>query len=165
MRRIVRFAKLCTWFYFGTIKALIYQGYLQLTTLRNPFDAVKEDAKKKCLALSGRLISWVDAAPLEEAKQIAYIIGKAKGVKFTINDLSVSCVKSAVTRQLIEHKEFIAPVNSHARKFVLPNIVPMHMRGGVVLPGESVGNNIDALVTRCPGKIKHDAGYKRVRRL
>ena len=158
--RIVRLLKICAWITFGTLQALLYQGYLQITTPRNPFDAVRRDAERKGLTLHGRSISWCDAAPLEEVKQIAKAIGISKGVDITLNDLFVSCVTSAVTRQLIEHEEFMSPMDAHKRKFAVPNInvvVPVHLRGGVLLPGESVGNNIGAFVTRCPGEMNHDA--------
>jgi hypothetical protein len=36
-------------------------------------------------------------------------------------------------------------------------VVPVHLRGGVILPGKSVGNNIGAFVTSCPGEMKRDA--------
>mmetsp|Transcript_25797 Transcript_25797/g.46551 ORF Transcript_25797/g.46551 Transcript_25797/m.46551 type:complete len:657 (+) Transcript_25797:131-2101(+) len=160
LSRLARLLKMCLWFSFGTASAFIYQGYLQITTPRNPFDAVREDAEKKGLALSGRSISWCDAAPLDEVKRIANIIGKARGVAITVNDLFVSCAVAAVTRQLIEHEEFMAPIDAHKRKFVPRNInvvVPVHLRGGVILPNESLGNNIGAFVTRCPGEMKHDA--------
>ena len=160
LSRFARLVKICLWFSLGTIRAFAYQGYLQLTTWSNPFDAVKRDAEQKGLDLSGRSISWVDAAPLEEAKKIANIIGKARGVSITINDLFVSCVTAAVTRQLIEHEDCMAPINEHKRKFAVKNInvvVPVHLRGGVILPNESIGNNIGAFVTRCPGEMKHDA--------
>lgn len=57
---------------------------------------MRKDAEKKGLLASGRCISWCDAAPLEEVKQITQVIGKAKGVNITVNDLFVSCVKAAV---------------------------------------------------------------------
>lgn len=160
LSRLMRLLKMSLWFSFGTLGALVYQGYLQITTLHNPFDAVREDAERKGLALSGRSISWCDAAPLEEVKRIAQIIGKAKGATITINDLFVSCVTAAVTRQLIEHSEFMAPIDAHTREYVVPNInvvIPVHLRGGVVLPDEGVGNKIGAFVARCPGEMKHDA--------
>jgi len=160
LSRLVRLLKMCLWFSFGSLRALVYQGYLQITTPHNPFDAVREDAEKKNLSLTGRSISWCDAAPLDEVKRIARIIGTAKGVAITVNDLFVSCITAAVTRQLIEHEEFMAPMDTHERKYVTSNInvvVPVHLRGGVILPNESVGNNIGAFVTRCPGEMKHDA--------
>lgn len=160
LSRILRLLKICAWITFGTLHALLYQGYLQITTPRNPFDAVRRDAERKGLTLHGRSISWCDAAPLEEVKQIAKVISNAKGMEITVNDLFVSCVTSAVTRQLIEHEEFMSPIDAHKRKFAVPSInvvVPVHLRGGVLLPGESVGNNIGAFVTRCPGEMNHDA--------
>jgi hypothetical protein len=160
LARLIRYLKLCLWFTFGSVGAFAYQGYLQLTTLRNPFDAVKEYATKQGVLECGRSISWCDAAPLEEAKMITQIIGKAKGVNITVNDLFVSCVTAAIVRQLIEHEEFMAPMAPHNRKLI-PNhvnvVVPVHLRGGVVLPEESVGNKIGAFVSRCPGEMRHDA--------
>jgi len=160
LSRILRLLKICAWITFGTLHALLYQGYLQIATPRNPFDAVRRDAERKGFTLHGRSISWCDAAPLEEVKQIAKVISNAKGMEITVNDLFVSCVTSAVTRQLIEHEEFMSPMDAHKRRFAVPSInvvVPVHLRGGVLLPGESVGNNIGAFVTRCPGEMNHDA--------
>mmetsp|Transcript_22056 Transcript_22056/g.46431 ORF Transcript_22056/g.46431 Transcript_22056/m.46431 type:complete len:687 (-) Transcript_22056:26-2086(-) len=161
LARLFRLLKIWVWFTVGTLRAFMYQTYLQITTLRNPFDAVRLDAEKKGVVVNGRSISWCDAAPLEEVKKVAEIIGKARGgAKITINDLFVSCITSAVVRQLIEHEEFMAPMSSHNRKIVVPSInvvVPVHLRGGVILPNESMGNNIGAFVARVPGEMKHDA--------
>ena len=159
LSRLVRLVRMCMWLSFGTLRAFVYQGYLQITST-NPFDAVKADAEEKGLLQAGRSISWCDAAPLHQVKRVAQIIGKEKGVTITVNDLFVSCITAAVTRQLIEHEEFMAPMEKHVRKYVAPNInvvIPVHLRGGVVLPGESIGNKIGAFVTRCPGEMKHDA--------
>ena len=155
LSRLARLLKLWLWFTFGSLRAFLHQGYLQITTLKNPFDAVREDAARKGVILMGRSISWCDAAPLDEVKRVADILGKSKGgAKITVNDVFVSCVSAAITRQLIEHEEFMAPVATHARKCVVPNInvvIPVHLRGGVILPNESVGNNIGAFVARVPG--------------
>jgi len=158
--RLMRLIKLCMWLLFGTLGAFMYQGYLQLTTRSNPFDAIRRDAEKKGLVQSGRSVSWCDGTPLDEVKKIADTIGRAKGITITVNDLFVSCVTAAVTRQLIEHEEFMAPIDAHKRKYVSSNInvvVPVHLRGGVIIPGESVGNKIGAFVTRVPGEMLHDA--------
>jgi len=117
LSKIFRLIKLSLWFVFGTLRALAYQvgadvnlellinsltfkcrnfqSYLQLTTRVNPFDAVKLDAERKGLALTGRSISWCDAAPLDEAKTICKVLSKAKGSTITINDLFVSCITAA----------------------------------------------------------------------
>jgi hypothetical protein len=156
MRRLVRYFKMCIWLSLGTLRALVYQTYLQITTLRNPFDAVREHAEKKGILVSGRSVSWCDAAPLEQAKQICKAIGKANGANITINDLFVSCITAAVVRQLNEHQEHMAPIATQKRKCIARTInvvVPVHLRGGVVLPGEGVGNRIGAFVTRVPGEM------------
>ena len=158
--RLIRLLKFIVWVTVGSARSAFYQGWLQLTTRKNPFDAVKNDAEKKGLAMSGRAISWCDVCPLDEAKRITQILGMARGTNITVNDLFVSCISAAVVRQLIEHEEFMAPLDAHSRKFVTPNInvcVPVHLRGGVILPNESLGNRIGAFVTRVPGEMTHDA--------
>jgi hypothetical protein len=160
--RLMQLLGICAWFTLGTTRALLFQGYLQITTRANPFDALLEGAKRRGPVPAGRSISWCDAAPLDEVKGIARSIGKARGMGITVNDLFVSCVTSAVARQLAEHEEFAAEIDDalDERKYVVPTInvvVPVHLRGGVILPGESVGNNIGAFVARCPGEMKRDA--------
>jgi len=158
--RFMRLIRFLLWITLGSAKSALYQGWLQLTTRTNPFDAVKQDAEKKGLAMSGRAISWCDACPLDEAKRITQILSKARGCNITVNDLFVSCISAAVTRQLIEHEEFMAPVDAHSRKCVTPSInvcIPVHLRGGVILPNESLGNRIGAFVARVPGEMAHDA--------
>lgn len=158
--RFMRLIKFILWFTLGSARSAVYQVWLQLTTRTNPFDAVKQDAEKKGLAAGGRAISWCDACPLDEAKRITQILSKANGTNITVNDLFVSCITAAITRQLIEHEEFMAPVDAHSRKYVARNInvcIPVHLRGGVMLPNESLGNRIGAFVTRVPGEMTHDA--------
>ena len=157
-KHLIRFLM---WITLGSARATLYQAWLQINTRTNPFDAVKQDAEKKGLAMSGkRAISWCDACPLDEAKRITQIFSKAAGTNITVNDLFVSCISAAVTRQLIEHEEFMAPADAHTRKYVARNInvcIPVHLRGGVILPNESLGNRIGAFVTRVPGEMTHDA--------
>ena len=104
--------------------------------------------------------------------------GVATTSGITVNDLFVSCVTYAVARQLVEHEEYHA---AHAvavaddddddddeargggrrrkkneKYYAVPTInvvVPVHLGGGAILPGESVGNNIGAFVAKCPGAI------------
>ncbi|KAL3808656.1 hypothetical protein ACHAXA_001228 [Cyclostephanos tholiformis] len=171
LSRLMRLLRICAWFALGTTRALIYQGYLQITTRANPFDAVLEDAKRRGpVPAGGRSISWCDAAPLDEVKGVARSIGKSRGVGITVNDLFVSCVTSAVTRQLVEHEEYAAEIHGarDGRKYAVPAInvvVPVHLRGGIILPGESVGNNIGAFVARCPGEMKCDTPCSPTERL
>jgi hypothetical protein len=155
--RLARLLKLCAWLTIGTARVMLYQSYLQITTKSNPFDAVRDDMIHRSgdagLPL-GRSISWCDVASLDEVKLIARTIGKS----ITINDIFVSCVTSAVARQLKEHEEYSNAIGNGARcNYTVPNInvvVPVHLRGGVILPGESVGNNIGAFVAKCPGEMK-----------
>lgn len=155
--RLARLLKLCAWLTIGTIRVLVFQTYLQITTKSNPFEAVRADMiyRRGDAGLPlGRSISWCDVASLDEVKIIARTIGKS----ITVNDIFVSCVTSAVARQLKEHEDYSNTIGNAAKcKYRVPNInvvVPVHLRGGVILPGESVGNNIGAFVAKCPGEMK-----------
>lgn len=59
----------------------------------------------------------------------------------------------------------MAPMAAHKHKPAPKHInvvIPVHLRGGVVLPGESVGNRIGAFVTRCPGEMNAHVGEEAV---
>jgi hypothetical protein len=95
--------------------------------------------------------------------------------KVTVNDILISCVSAAMAKQLQFHRQQIHELmeinktSSHKNnndrtnknEVVIPEqpyihvAVPVHLKGGIVLPNESVGNNIGALVARVPCEI-HD---------
>lgn len=158
LRRLARMLKLFLWFAFGSIRAMGYQGYLLLTSRArgNPFGKVYELSSKAGDPTCGRSISWCDAAPLDEVKAVA----KAVGGDVTVNDVFVSCVAKAVARQIAAHRErFSAPDRADADEGpIIPTtssidvVVPVHLGGGILPPGASVGNNIGAFSVRVPGE-------------
>lgn len=88
--------------------------------------------------------------------------GKASSI--TVNDVFVACVTAALAKQLDHHRQRLLQrtmpgSTDEANQKPLPRqkfmcvAVPVHMKGGVVLPGESVGNNIGAFVARVPGEM------------
>jgi len=168
LRKLATYLRRIVWFYLGSIRALMYQGYLLLTTPRNPFETVlRVAAEDAAEAYPGRSISWCDAAPLEEVKAVA----RASGKGITLNDVFVSCVTYAVAKQLGEHRgrmELLDEASvekggqstssswwSSATKPAgkINVVLPVHLYGGANPPGSSVGNNIGALTARCPGEI------------
>jgi hypothetical protein len=126
-------------------------------------------------------VSFVDAAaPVDQVKWVARTLS---GSKATVNDVFVSCITAALSRQLEQHRRRILgespPVSSSpspssppsssslksqkgeeatASADLIPrqarvNIsVPVHLSGGVILPGESLGNRLGAFVVRLPGE-------------
>ena len=148
------------WFCHGSIQATFYQMRLVWGMPRNPLELVFQlSSSSSSTALSdssnggdtaGRTVSWCDAAPLEQVKQVA----RAHGTQITINDIWVSCASYAMAKQLEEHRQQLAIRNGK----VLPTfdhiniVVPVHLSGGVLLPGQSIGNFIGAFAARIPGE-------------
>jgi WS/DGAT C-terminal domain len=92
--------------------------------------------------------------------------------KITINDLFVTAITAAIVRQLQEHRQRLNVISSYhedhngverekvtkAKIFNIPRqdrilvSVPVHLSGGIVLPGASIGNNIGAFTVQLPGE-------------
>ena len=163
LSRLARLLRLCLWFFVGTLGALLHVGYLQITTRCNPFDAVRAETARQGAPLTGRSLSWCDAASLADAKAITRVIGEARGLAITVNDLFTSCATAAIARQLRELETVRTATATDARpRARVPRdvnvVVPVHLRGGVILPNESVGNNIGAFVARCPAGMEDEDG-------
>ena len=167
LRRLLRSLQKLIWFLLGSIQSMVHQTYLLWTTPQNPFEEAMGNTLKEMQAIagSGRSISWCDAAPLDEAKAVA----RAVGSKVTVNDVFVSCVSAAVTRQLEEHRERAAVLREaatghsqeievmHPAKSSINVVVPVHLMGGIIPEGHSVGNKIGAFVARVPAHMEVDS--------
>ena len=167
LRRLLRSLQKLIWFLLGSIQSMMHQTYLLWTTPRNPFEEALGDTVKEMQAIagSGRSISWCDAAPLDEAKAVA----RSVGPRVTVNDVFVSCVSAAVTRQLEEHRERAAVMKEaatgqsqeievvHPAKSTINVVVPVHLMGGIIPEGHSVGNKIGAFVARVPAHMEVDS--------
>jgi diacylglycerol O-acyltransferase len=76
----------------------------------------------------------------------------------TVNDVFCACVTAALARQLDYHRKRLSALAEDGTTEELPRhshmhiALPVHLKGGVVLPGESVGNNLGAFVVRLPGE-------------
>lgn len=86
------------------------------------------------------------------------------GPHVTVNDVWVSCITYAVSRQLQAHRQHHQAVNGNDENFTplkhheqMNVVIPVHLRGGILMPGESVGNNIGAFVARVPAEGSHNA--------
>ena len=160
LQRMLRSISKLIWFFIGSIQSILYQMYLLWTTPRNPFEealGIVSTTNKP----AGRSVSWCDAAPLDEVKAVA----RSVGPKVTVNDIFVSCVSAAVTRQLEEHRERAAVMREattgkteetdtvHPSKSHINVVVPVHLMGGAILPGKGIGNNIGAFVAQVPAHM------------
>jgi diacylglycerol O-acyltransferase / wax synthase len=86
-------------------------------------------------------------------KRVADYYSERTGTKITINDVFCSCISDAIVKLLRYHRA-VHP-NLGGQKLALPYmnlVIPVHMQGGILLPGQSMGNKIGAMVSRIPGE-------------
>lgn len=141
--KIKKFLMKFCWLFFGSIQSVFYQIYLSLVS-SNPFDFLLKDEEDLENAEAKRNVSWCDAAPVKEAQQVAKKLYK----KATINDVFVTCISRAIQKQLNQHHLKISPSPQKTDKINI--VVPVHLTGGILLPGTSMGNRIGAFVARVP---------------
>ena len=145
---------------FGTLKALLYQGYLFVsswTTGRNsPWEALRQayNARNNLLPgqdiLEPRSLAWQEIAPVDEVKDVAEYYSKRTKSRITINDIFCSCVNAAIVK-LLQYQRIVNPWLTKDLELPYLNLViPVHLHGGVLLPGKSMGNKIGAMVARMP---------------
>jgi WS/DGAT C-terminal domain len=117
-----------------------------------------------------RVISWSDVASIEQVKWVADTLSqwnndnteksRSETRKISVNDVFIACVTAAMTKQLDFHRQRLSRLSTSLKQIVLAKqnfihvAVPVHLKGGVVLPDESVGNNIGALVVRVPSEME-----------
>jgi len=159
----------------GSIRALLYQAYLFVAswydrlTHDDPWMILKELHEKKRgnrKNIAPRSLSWATVASVDEVKEVAQFYTQqqrkstGKRSKITINDIFCSCVSAAIVRQLEYHRAVLPQLSSSSSsstqpKLSLPSmnlIIPVHLQGGILLPGQSMGNKIGAMVSRIPGE-------------
>jgi len=77
-------------------------------------------------------------------------IGKEVSHKTTINDIAVAMVSHAIKKQLKYHAmQLDGEVTVHIPKHVNLTI-PVHLTGGILRPGDQLGNKVGGFVTSIP---------------
>ena len=156
----------------GAIRAILYQGYLYFTTWTSPnpwkilkrlYGSADHDDILEAYGGDGgtrpkpkRTISWCEIATVEQVKHVANALS-TKHHKVTVNDVFASCLTAALVKLLEFHRETnITPTNIPKLKH-LNLVIPVHLQGGILLPGQELGNKIGALACRVPGEdVVHD---------
>jgi hypothetical protein len=124
----------------------------------NPWKQLPRDSENR------RTLSWSEVAPIDQVKWIANVLstdennGSQTKEKITVNDIFVSCVTAALAKQLDYHRTRLQNTSNQSlpRQKNMHIALPVHMKGGIVMPDESVGNNIGAVVARVPGELEND---------
>lgn len=165
-QKYIRYLQKMLQFLLGTIYSLWYQFYLHFMSSIydvNPWKQIEQYSITNDHILSiDRTLSYTNVATVEQMKWVANELG---GSKCTINDVFVSCLSAAIVKQLQYHRDRLGVINeikeSSSTKTiaVLPHqshmhiAMPVHLKGGIVLPGESLGNNLGAIVVRVPSEM------------
>lgn len=155
-RRIQVFFYYWCW---GSVRALWYQFWLYVRSLfaPNPWKVLKKAAalQDDTVSTEARTISWVQIASVDEVKKVAdYFSQKTRG-KVTVNDIFCSCVSGAIAKLMRYHRQVHPELPLELPMMNL--VIPVHMQGGVLLPGQSMGNKIGALVSRVPAEAADNA--------
>eukprot|EP00586_Coscinodiscus_wailesii_P018400 CAMPEP_0172496954 /NCGR_PEP_ID=MMETSP1066-20121228/94708_1 /TAXON_ID=671091 /ORGANISM="Coscinodiscus wailesii, Strain CCMP2513" /LENGTH=353 /DNA_ID=CAMNT_0013269511 /DNA_START=844 /DNA_END=1905 /DNA_ORIENTATION=+ len=145
LQKLNLFVKMCFFYVVGGVVALSLQFY-RMATCANPFDRIMERSETP---EGERSVTWKHISSVDDMKCVAKSIGK----HVTINDVMVSCVTRAIARQLKQHHDKKVEDRGNFRS-TLPDTVnvciPVHLTGGVILPGQSIGNKVGAFVTKVP---------------
>jgi hypothetical protein len=139
----------------GSIKAFVYQLRLYISNFMSPnpwtmLQSVYEQQQTK--DHRKRTISWCQVATVDQVKQVAEYFSSSSHGKVTVNDVFASCVSAAIARLLQYHRETL-----HATLPVLHEmnlVIPVHLQGGILLPGQSLGNKIGAMICRIPAESR-----------
>jgi hypothetical protein len=142
----------------GSIKAIGYQLYLYCYSIflspPNPWKILQQAAR---IEPDGavRTLSWAEIATVEEVKQVADYFTRqhdnsSKRQKMTVNDIFCSCVTGATARLMDYHRQQQVQYNPDLSLPNLNLVIPVHMAGGIMLPGSPLGNKIGAMVNQVP---------------
>jgi diacylglycerol O-acyltransferase len=103
-----------------------------------------------------RTVSWVPVASVTEVKEVAQYFSQHTRGKITVNDVFCSCITGAIAK-LVRYHQVQHPELKGLLKLPYMNLViPVHMQGGILLPGQSMGNKIGAMVNRVPAEAATD---------
>jgi len=158
----------------GSMKALMYQAYLFAISwydryehddpwmiLKASYDKKRQTEEEERKVVPPRSLSWEVIAPVDEVKRVARFYSKmnreqtGQKSKVTINDVFCSCASAAIIKQLEYHRAVNPKLSSSGQRLSLPSmnlIIPVHLQGGIILPGQGLGNKIGAMVSRIPGE-------------
>ncbi len=141
-----------TYYVFGSIVALTLQAW-NMAVSSNPFEQFMKKGSG-----AERSVSWKYLASVEDAKRVTKSI--KNGAK--LNDLFVACLTSAIERQY----ECMSKCHSDDKRkgpTSVNLIVTTHLRGGIIMPGESIGNKIGAFAVTTPFRFKTGSSINRLR--
>ena len=91
----------------------------------------------------GRSVEFRNIASLKEIKAVAKSFSK----RTTVNDIACAIVSYAIRKQIEEHAKNNIKVNIPKHVNIT---IPVHLTGGILLPGQQLGNKIGGFVASVP---------------
>jgi diacylglycerol O-acyltransferase len=169
-QKVLRRLRLLGWFLVGSMLAMWHQCGLWWSSWweTNPWHTLRQ--RLPATAEPARTISYSPAGMVAQAKWVAQVLGDtgvSSSSKITVNDVFVAAVTGAVARQLAAHRQRddarqavnVFPDDTASKKrsplahqAEITIAIPVHLGGGVLLPGTSIGNRIGAFCARVPGE-------------
>ena len=176
---VASYAELCAWYYpdegcYQDPWKLLQAVYDEKQHPKEHRSAVA--ASPSAVRPAPRSLAWSSIAPVDEVKKVAQYYSQhqqqhenngegrensnSQSSHITINDVFCSCVSAAIVKQLQYHRavnpQLAASASSSSSPVLalpyLNLIIPVHLQGGILLPGQSMGNKIGAMVARIPGE-------------
>ena len=160
-QKFIRLLRLLRYYTIGALEAFWHHWRLYRDTSENPFQQMEhlEDTTTE----GERTLSWATLSTVDEVKQVAESLTK-DDEKVSINDVIVSCVSAAVSRQMQEHQMTYEMDHDKTRYVKIPNkmnvIVPVHSEGGILKKGQTVGHRIGAFCASVPSDSTYTAAQR-----
>ena len=179
-KRLIQQLLFILWLLTGSVQSFFYQLQLIFQQNDNPWAILEQRYNEQREHQSNeaeRSVSFTTVGSVEQAKWVARTLA---GRKATVNDVFCAAVSKALSKQLQWHRERFGTLEKNTqdgRSVLLPPLnhthlaVPVHLKGGVILPGESVSNSIGAFCVRVPceevqgGKGSSETGKARLQKV
>jgi len=138
LTKFAAFFKRLFWFVRGLAMIGAQQFRMMIFNSANPFRTLLEvdlpEGKPR------RALGWKECITVEDARAVARSMG------CSINDMFVACITKAVHKQIREHvAEGNIEDDEETRKGRIRCVIPVHLFGGILLPGQEIGNRIGAV--------------------
>ncbi|KAL7560609.1 hypothetical protein ACA910_000063 [Epithemia clementina (nom. ined.)] len=192
-KRLMQSIMFVLWLFVGGFQSLWYQIKLFFgsSSSKSPWSVLEQlyyenHSGQDDRTSASRSVSFTTAGSVEQAKWVAQSLA---GRKATVNDVFCSAVSKALAKQLEWHRQRFMnssqttetgaaatlsqkpPKTKSNQHGLLPPLnhthlaVPVHLKGGVILPGESVSNSIGAFCVRIPCEATRKGGTTAQERL
>ncbi|GMH60792.1 hypothetical protein TrRE_jg2708 [Triparma retinervis] len=146
LERVVGHLKKLIWMVRGIAMIAKQQFRMLCFNNRNPFTPLLQTSLPP--GSQRRSLGWTSSISLSDALLTSRSLG------CSLNDLFVACISKAVDRQIRAHADSGAIPCDQERGGRVRCVIPVHLYGGILLPGQGIGNRIGAVSAEIEEKLK-----------